>query len=111
MQYSSLLVRCVIVSVAILGGCAWFSRSSADESMFRSDPQHSGVYQSRALTAFHKIKWQLHTGGYVVSSPAVAGASVYVGSTDGSLYAIDRETGALRWKVHTASRVVSSPAV
>ena len=111
MQYSSLLVRCVIVSAAILGGCAWFSRSSADESMFRSDPQHSGVYQSRAITAFHKIKWQFHTGGYVVSSPAVAGASVYVGSTDGSLYAIDRETGALRWKVHTASRVVSSPAV
>lgn len=83
----------------------------ADTAMFRGDPQHSGVYQTAPLRQFSGVKWKFHTGGYVVSSPALADGSVYFGSTDGTMYAVDRETGTLRWKTATGSRVVSSPAV
>ncbi len=91
----------------------WLSplASSSDTSMFRSDPQHTGVYQTTAIVQFTRVKWKLHTQGYVVSTPAVANGMVYVGSTDGNLYAVDRNSGALRWKYKTMSRVVSSPAV
>jgi outer membrane protein assembly factor BamB len=41
----------------------------------------------------------------VISSPAVAGGTIYVGSTDGNLYAVDSEAGALKWKFEAKSRI------
>ena len=79
--------------------------------MFRGNPQHSGVYQAAGVPKFSKVKWKFHTNGSVVSSPAVAGGVVYVGSSDGILYAVDLESGTLKWKFPTGSRVASSPAV
>ena len=38
----------------------------------------------------------------VISSPAVVGDVVYVGSTDHHLYAIDRSSGALNWKFESS---------
>lgn len=79
--------------------------------MFRGNPAHTGVYSTGAVARFARVKWQFHTGGPVVSSAAVANGMVYVGSTDGALYAVDLERGTLRWRFATRSRVVSSPAV
>jgi hypothetical protein len=83
----------------------------AETAMFRGDPQHSGVYQTGPLRQFTGVKWKFKTNGYVVSSPALADGTVYFGSTDGALYAVDRDAGTLKWKAATGSRVVSSPAV
>jgi outer membrane protein assembly factor BamB len=49
--------------------------------------------------------------GQVVSSPAIVGDTVYVGSNDRNLYAINLGDGTLKWKFKTDSRVSSSPAV
>jgi len=46
-----------------------------------------------------------------LSSPAVAGGLVFVGSGDQHVYALDAATGALRWKVKTGGVVHASPAV
>jgi len=83
----------------------------ADSAMFRGDPGHSGVYQSAGIMQLPNVKWKFHTNGFVNSSPAVAGGSVYIGSADGSLYAVRADTGILQWRFKTGSRVVSSPAV
>lgn len=92
---------------ATLGSVAWGS----DAAMFRGNPEHTGVYLTGAVNQFHRVKWKFHTRGHVVSSPAVANGTVYVGSTDGKLYAIDRDAGTLKWGFQTGSRIVSSPAV
>ena len=39
------------------------------------------------------VKWTFETGEAIVSSPAVAGGTVYVGSSDNFLYAVDVESG------------------
>ena len=83
----------------------------ADSAMFRGNPAHTGVYNAAGVSKFSKVKWKFHTDGMVISSPAVAEGVVYVGSTDGKLYAVDRESGAQKWKFDAKSRVVSSPAV
>ena len=83
----------------------------SDSAMFRGDLEHSGVYQSAGITHAPTVKWKFHTSGYVNSSPAVASGAVYVGSADGGLYAVNKDTGKLRWRFKTGSRVVSSPAV
>lgn len=45
------------------------------------------------------------------SSPAVVDGTLYVGSSDGHLYALDAASGALRWKQRTGDVVHASPAV
>lgn len=56
-------------------------------------------------------RWQFQTGDWVRSSPAVSGGTVYVGSEDGHLYAIDAAAGGQRWRFETEAGVWSSPAV
>jgi eukaryotic-like serine/threonine-protein kinase len=46
-----------------------------------------------------------------LSSPTLAQGTVYVGSGDGYVYALDAESGALRWKFKTGNVVHASPAV
>jgi len=79
--------------------------------MFRNNAAHSGTYDAAGAPKFNAVKWTFHTHGEVVSSPAIAGGAVYVGSNDGILYAIDEQTGAAKWKFPTEARVSSSPAV
>jgi outer membrane protein assembly factor BamB len=79
--------------------------------MFRGKPQHSGVYEAPGVPKYSGVKWQFHTRGQVLSSPAIAGGSLYFGSSDHCLYALDLATGAQKWKFKTEGRVTSSPAV
>jgi eukaryotic-like serine/threonine-protein kinase len=46
-----------------------------------------------------------------LSSPTIVDATVYIGSGDGNVYALDAGSGALRWKFHTGNVVHASPAV
>jgi eukaryotic-like serine/threonine-protein kinase len=79
--------------------------------MFRGGPEHSGIYDAAGAPTFSAVKWKFRTGGRVMSSPVVVAGTLYVGSNDSNLYAIDAESGTEKWKFKTASRVTSSPAV
>ncbi len=83
----------------------------AQEATFRGNPQHTGVYEAKGVPKFTGVKWQFHTRGQVLSSPAIAGDSLYFGSSDHCLYALDLAAGAQKWKFKTEGRVTSSPAV
>jgi outer membrane protein assembly factor BamB len=80
-------------------------------AMFRSNPAHTGVYNTTGVAQLTGVKWKFKTGGRVLSSPAVADGTVYVGSEDKNLYAVDARTGEQRWKFATEGAVHSSPAV
>lgn len=96
------------VAAFLLVSAATFAQTSAT---FRADPQHTGVYNAAGAPQFHAVKWQFKTHGQVYGSPALVEGSVYIGSTDNNLYALDSESGKEKWKFKTDSRVVSSPAV
>jgi len=49
--------------------------------------------------------------GYVTSSPTVVDDTVFVGSNDATLYALDADSGEQRWTFETAGKVESSPTV
>ena len=83
----------------------------AQDVMFRGNPEHTGVYGAAGVPKFTGVKWQFHTQGQILSSPAIAGDKLYFGSSDHSLYALDLATGALKWKFKSAGRITSSPAV
>ena len=45
------------------------------------------------------------------SSPVIAGETLYIGSADGNVYALDTASGKARWVFKTAGRVRATPAV
>ena len=56
--------------------------------------------------------WQFETGGSIESSPAIGSdGTVYVGSNDDKLYAINGKSGVKLWEFKTGDRVFSSPAI
>jgi outer membrane protein assembly factor BamB len=81
------------------------------QSMFRGDLAHSGRYPGPAPRKFHHVKWEFPTGGRVVSSPVIQDKTIYFGSNDGNIYAVDADSGRQIWKRSTKGPVASTPAV
>src|SRR6266704_3082718 len=78
---------------------------SEDAWMYRGNPAHSGIYEAVGVVTLGGVKWKFHTGGMVISSPAVVQGKVYFGSSDGNFYAFSAESGAQQWKFDAKSRV------
>ena len=73
------------------------SPAFAQDAMFRGNPQHTGEYAGAGIPKFTKVRWKFRTKNQVFSSPAVAGDTVYIGSSDHLMYALDRATGNKKW--------------
>jgi outer membrane protein assembly factor BamB len=84
--------------------------SSEDWPSFRGNPQLTGVATGK-LPDNPKLLWTYQTEEGIESTAAIAGKTVYVGSWDGHLYAVDLLTGELRWKYKASNEIKSSPSV
>lgn len=78
-------------------------------SMFHRDPSHSGFTQAVAPRS-GSLLWNVTTGGAVSSSPIVVQGTVYVGSSDTRLYAVNESSGRVFWTWKTGAAVTASPA-
>src|SRR5690349_2550182 len=84
--------------------------AAAQVTMFRGTPDHLGVADSPA-PSLTSVVWKFKTAGRVISSPVASDGVVYVGSTDGSMYALSQADGSLKWKFATRGPVLSTAAV
>ena len=82
-----------------------------DTATFRGNAQHTGVYGGAGFAQLTGVKWTFHAEGQLIASPAVDGDTVYVASTTGKVYAIDRGTGKPKWQADLKTRISSTPAV
>ncbi len=87
------------------------SGATTATGMFRGGPHHAGVYESPGLEGIGGLQWVHETGGAVRSSPAVADGVVYVGSSDGRLYALHADAGDEIWRFDAGSPIPSTAAV
>lgn len=124
MNRRELLTACGAMSTFGIAGCNALLRDggAADERiavesvrdwpMFLYDNTNGRCF-SRDGTAREEpsSRWSYETGDAVWASPVVADGTLYVGSYDGHLYALDAETGELQWRYRTGDRVDGSPAV
>ena len=85
--------------------------TQAQDSVFRSNAAHTGVFTGAGAPEFHQLKWKFHTKAPFLSSPVVSGDSVYVGSGNHMFYALDLATGSQKWLFQTEGRISSSAAV
>lgn len=79
--------------------------------MFQYDERRSGCAETKSLPLGSPTEsWRVETGDAVWGSPAVIDDTVYIGSYDGNMYALETATGSERWRFRTADRIDSSPA-
>lgn len=55
--------------------------------------------------------WTFQTDGAIWGDAAADNEVVYVGSRDGSLYALSQSSGDLKWKFHTGAEIFSRPLI
>jgi outer membrane protein assembly factor BamB len=83
---------------------------------FRFGPQHTGynpyenVLGPSTVGGMH-MTFRKRTIDSIISSPAVSGRDVYVGSENGNLYAMNAVNGHIKWSYAMGAEVNSSPAV
>jgi eukaryotic-like serine/threonine-protein kinase len=85
--------------------------TDTDWAMFGRNPLHSGGLAAASILPQGEVNSLLTAGAELDASPVVAGGTVYIGSRDHNLYAIDIASGAVRWKFEAGSWIESSPAV
>jgi outer membrane protein assembly factor BamB len=82
---------------------------AADWPLFRGDALMSGVGEAKLPDQLQE-RWTFKCGDGVEGAPAVAGGTVYVGSYDKHLYALELATGKPKWKVKLGP-IKASPSV
>lgn len=81
------------------------------QTTFHGNNTRTGVYDSPSVRQPPAIKWKFKTDAAITGSPAVTEDTIFIGSRDGNLYAVDRKNGEQRWKFETVGVVASSPAI
>jgi len=107
------IILCVLLSSLtplILPGNARAQPADSPWPMFGQNPQRTGrsPYSGPEVRT---LKWRFTTGDAIWSSPAIgADGTIYVGSDDYKLYAINPD-GSQKWSFTTEGMVFSSPAI
>lgn len=102
-------VRVAGAAVALIAATiAAAPAASADWPNARLNPQNNALvgFASRAAP-----QWTFNVNGSVASSPSVRGTMLYIGTEQGTLYALDVRTGKVLWHHHVANDLNAVPIV
>ncbi|WP_247003625.1 PQQ-binding-like beta-propeller repeat protein [Halosolutus gelatinilyticus] len=82
-----------------------------DWNQFKGDRANAGVRRDLDGPRRVEERWRVDLSGPIRSSPALDRDTVYVGTSVGNLFALDRETGHRRWVFETFAAIDAAPAV
>lgn len=82
----------------------------SNQTQFRGNEAHTGVYNDRSSYSSVQQKWTFKTGNAIRSTPLVHGNKLYFGSGDHFFYALDT-SGNVLWKFKADGAVHSSPSL
>jgi outer membrane protein assembly factor BamB len=83
--------------------------AGTDWQLFRGNPLQTGVASS-GLPDDLDVRWKFRTKGAIEGAAAIVDGTVYIGSEDENLYALDLATGKEKWKYH-AGPFKAAPSV
>ncbi|MEU6669126.1 serine/threonine-protein kinase [Streptomyces sp. NPDC046727] len=75
------------------------------------DPDTPDARPSGRSTPDPRLQWRYTTKAAVTSSATVVGGVVYIGGTDGSVYALDAAKGERKWRYPTGGKIEGAPTV
>jgi outer membrane protein assembly factor BamB len=102
---SEFVVHTVLFLLFFIGHAAF-----ANWTSFRGNPQLTGVADSE-LPENPQLLWTFQAGDMIESTATVVDGTVYVGVLDGTLYALDAQTGKERWTYQANGHIKASPSV
>jgi outer membrane protein assembly factor BamB len=86
--------------------------SASPYPKFHYGIQSTGLSPINTSAITGTVKWKYRTGNSVYSSPAIgADGTIYIGSQDDYVYALNPTDGSVKWKYGTSYYVNSSPAI
>ena len=85
--------------------------ASIESPMFLGNPARTGVMPGVGLSSEPAVRWTYATGGAIVGAPAIVNNTLYVGSDDGNVYALDPTNGSELWRFATGLGIQAAPAV
>lgn len=106
-------LRHVLPALALSLAIGPFARAAAPEppSMWRGDASGSGRQLAASAPWIASVRFTHDAGSPIRSSPVLRASTLYVGSSDGTLAALDAATGAPRWRFQAGGAVAATPAV
>lgn len=93
------------------GSIALAAQTATGVATFHGDAARTGEQPGPAPEGAPSLAWQFETGGTVRSSPVIADGALYIGSSDGFLYALDAVNGTEQWRFETGGRITGAAAV
>lgn len=87
-----------------------YGTTNLENRMFRGSPMHNGVSSARSFLNVD-IKWKFRTDGAIRGSASMNTSTLFIGSGDGHLYAVDKVLGKEYWKFKIEGAVYSTPAL
>jgi serine/threonine-protein kinase len=116
-RHRSVIIAATAIGIVVIGLVVAISAISGTPHG-TAGPRSSGTpdrsASPHASSPPGSLRWIYTTAGQVGPSPAAAGGTVYVSSSDGSVskvYALDAATGQVRWAYTAASGVDAGPVV
>ncbi len=98
-----------LAAVIMMPGCK--HEATFPAAFFHADAMHTGIYHDAGPDSLHGIAWRFKTGGRVFSSPVTGDNTVYIGSDDGNMYALNETDGKPVWVYSTGGRISSTAAL
>src|ERR1700730_3328856 len=95
--------------ILLLFYLSW-SQTGTTAAMFRNNPAHTVDHSTGNKLVLDTKAWRLDAGSPVRSTPLVSGGYVYIGTTAGDFFALDKKTGGIKWKYHSGFAINSSAA-
>jgi eukaryotic-like serine/threonine-protein kinase len=106
------LIRC---TPAVVNGTVYFASDDgnlyAADTMSGTEKWHFNIGNKIPRILPENGNGAGNTWDYMQSSPAIIQGTVYIGSGDSSVYAVDAQTGILKWKIKTGGIIRSTPCV
>lgn|GEM_PF-677164 len=79
--------------------------------MFMRDISYRGISPDTTLRPPLAVVWKFKTGGPVNSSPVVVDGTVYVGSDDHRMYALQARKWGVKWVFEAGDRIIYAPTI
>lgn len=103
MKYFYLHFTCLLF---VLTAC-----SQSQPSMFKGTPEHTSFINSKNNFVFADEAWQFNADAPIRSTAVCNNNTVFVGSSKGVFYALDKSTGNIKWEFNSGAAINSSPAL
>src|SRR5213082_2939148 len=85
---------CILLAGVVLAADA---TKDASWPLFRGNPEQTGVSRTE-LPDTLKVAWKFKAKDGIEGTAAIAGQTVFIGSFDSHLYALDLKSGKEKWK-------------